>query len=64
VSEQLTFEGMPEIPETEPQAFPKRAVYRGKVHRVLHYEGNNVFRLLDPFDYQLSVNAKNFTFIS
>lgn len=63
MSEQLTFEGMPEVPEKEPQAFPKRALYHGKVHRVLYYEGENVFRLLDPFDYQLSVNAKNFTFL-
>lgn len=57
------FEGMPAEPEPTPRAFPKRALYHGKVHQVLYYEGGNTFRLLDAFDYQLSVKAENLTFI-
>jgi hypothetical protein len=61
--EQLNFEGLPEPPVKPDHPYPKKAIYRGKPHRVLYYEGDNVFRLLDAFDCQVSVNAANFTFV-
>lgn len=42
--------------------FPKAALYRGEMCRVLYYEGDGMFRLLDKGDRQMSVHRKRFTF--
>jgi hypothetical protein len=46
------------------RTFPTAAIFRGKPARVLSYEGNGFFRLLDSQDERRLLQSFQFTFLS
>jgi hypothetical protein len=52
-----------EADEQEARPLPRRALYRGRQVRVLGYEGDNVFRVLDHTDATHRVHRTRMTFV-
>lgn len=57
------FEEPQEAPVIPPTNYPKFVMYRNEMHRVLYYEGEGMFRLLDKGDRQMSAHRDRLSFL-
>ena len=58
-AEEQPYEARPESMHSD---YPRFAIYQGEMHRILYYEGDGMFRLLDKRDYQKSAHRSRFSF--
>ena len=59
---QPTFDEFLPPEEVVTHDYPRWAIYQGEMCRVLYYEGDGMFRLLDKRDWQKSVHRDRLAF--